>query len=307
MNRIPPHPPLAGAPQGVRRRGCLVAGAAVLAGPALTACAQSQPAPAASGGPEPRPVAPVQESGYRLVKNWDFKTLIRDEAALRKEFFTRFIYDQGRQDHLNDEWSRYRDNGNHQFDDAGLSLVARVAGGELKPGKVESGMLRSRWSGQHGVYEIRMKAPRGRGMWPAFWLNPQDATWPPEIDVVEIVNDSAEGSKRSFHFLHGAGTKGAAVRSTRLDKKWQFYTPGPDFAEGYHVFSVEWTPEAVRHYVDDVLVTDRDFRWIHNNGQDAGPAHVLVNLAVGGKWPGPPSPDALPARLDIDYIRVWQR
>ncbi len=50
------------------------------------------------------------------------------------------------------------------------------------------------------------------------------------------------------------------------------------------------------------------FEWKHDDGTDGGPAHVLVNLAVGGKWPGPPvEPEAFPAKLEIDYIRVWQR
>lgn len=282
-------------------RGVAMAAAMALGPGLLTACAQ-QP----QGGSVPnQPVAPVSESGYRLVKNWDFKTLIRDVTALRKEFFTRYIFANGTLDHVNDEWSRYRDNNNHVFTDAGLSLVAR-APGELKPGKVESGMLRSRWSGQYGVYEIRMKAPPGRGTWPAFWLNPQDQTWPPEIDVVEIVNNGDGGTRRSFHFLHGVGTKNAAQRVSRLDAQ-KTYVPGTDYAAQFHVFSVEWTPDSVRHYVDGVLVTDRDYRWVHNNGQDGGPAHVLVNLAVGGKWPGPPNADSLPASLEIDYIRVWQR
>ncbi|MEA2700740.1 MAG: hypothetical protein QOI66_5011, partial [Myxococcales bacterium] len=66
--------------------------------------------------------------------------------------------------------------------------------------------------------------------------------------------------------------------------------------------------DRVRHFVDGSLVADRRFRWQHKNGSDGGPAHVLVNLAVGGKWPGPPQEDTIfPARLDIAYIRVWQR
>jgi len=57
-----------------------------------------------------------------------------------------------------------------------------------------------------------------------------------------------------------------------------------------------------------VLVVDRSYAWEHDNGRDAGPAHVLINLAVGGKWPGPPDDSTVfPARLKVDYIRVWQK
>jgi|GEM_PF-961402 len=264
-------------------------------------------APAAGQAVAAPPASPVgftSDSGYHLVKNWDFKAGIRDESSLRKEFFTRFVYANGALDHLNDEWSRYRDHGNHVFTPEGLALTARLSG-PLGPGNVESGMLRSQWTGRYGVYEIRMKVPAGKGLWPAFWLNPEDQTWPPEIDVVEIVNNGRDTTKSSFHFLHSKKTEGE--EKTRLDKRHAF-SPGGDYADGFHVFAVEWTPDRVRHLVDGAAVADRQFSWIHDDGRDAGPAHVLVNLAVGGKWPGPPEGEkTFPAALEIEYLRVWQR
>ena len=257
----------------------------------------------ASPGETPGPLGLGAGSGYRLVKDWNFAAGIRDEQALRREFHTRYIYAGGSLDHLNDEWSRYRDRDNHQFTPQGLALVARTPSGSPAPGAVESGMLRSRWSGQYGVFEIRMKVPAGRGLWPAFWLNPQDQVWPPEIDVVEIVNNGRDTTRHSFHFLHPEGGPGP----TRLSGRHAF-APGVDYADGFHVFAVEWTKDRVRHLVDGVVVADRAFRWQHRDGSDGGQAHLLVNLAVGGKWPGPPQADTIfPARLEIQYIRVWQR
>lgn len=242
---------------------------------------------------------------WRLVKNWDFGDTVTDETTLRQEFHTRYVYDGGRLDHLNDEWQRYRDNGNHRFEDGGLSLVAHVRGA-LAPGGIESGMLRSRWSGQHGYFECRMKVPAGRGLWPAFWLNPEDGKWPPEIDVVEIVDDGRIGTRQSFHFLHGRGAKAAAVHASRLDRSGA-WRPGFDFAQAFHTFAVDWQGDRVRHFVDDTLVSDRSFAWQHNDGSDGGPAHVLLNLAVGGRWPGEPTDPAIfPARLRVAHIRVWQ-
>jgi hypothetical protein len=252
------------------------------------------------------PVGMKPELGYRLVKNWDFKRSIRDGNALRAEFATRYIYEQGALDHLNNEWSRYRDNENHVFGPSGCALVAKVDGAPA-PGRIESGMLRSRWSGRYGVFEVRMKVPSGRGLWPAFWLNPQDQKWPPEIDVVEIVDNGRDSTDRSFHFLHGAGVAKTKPLASRLDKSGS-YRPGVDYSLDFHVFAVEWTRDRVRHLVDGVVVADRGFRWIHEDGSDAGDAHVLVNLAVGGKWPGPPvDPSIFPARLELETIRVWQK
>jgi glycosyltransferase involved in cell wall biosynthesis len=252
------------------------------------------------------PAAPLgipPEAGYRLLKNWDFRRLIRDLSQLRSEFHTRYVYANGTLDHLNDEWSRYREQDNHEFTAEGLSLVAR-ARSALAPGEIESGMLRSRWSGRYGVFEIRMRVPSGRGLWPAFWLNPEDQRWPPEIDVTEIVDNGRDSTRSSFHFLHGGGD--AAARFSRLNRQ-HAYEPGIDYSDAYHVFAVEWTPERVRHLVDGKLVVDREYQWRHDDGSDAGPAHVLVNLAVGGKWPGAPVASSLPARLRLEYIRVWQR
>ncbi len=75
------------------------------------------------------PPEPIRGKGYKLVQNWDFGVNIRDETELRQQFHTRYIYDNGRLDHLNDEWPRYRDNANHVFLDGNLALVARVQGG----------------------------------------------------------------------------------------------------------------------------------------------------------------------------------
>ncbi|KQP43207.1 hypothetical protein ASF44_06465 [Pseudorhodoferax sp. Leaf274] len=249
--------------------------------------------------------APIAGTGYQLVKNWDFTSNVTDIATLRKEFFTRYIYNNGQQDALNDEWQRYRDNGNHAFEDDALALVARAPAGVAR-GKIESGMLRSKWFGKYGYFECSMKVPAGRGMWPAFWLNPQDGRWPPEIDIVEIVNNGRDTTRNSFHILHTRSKEKRVVTSSRLDKH-QSYWPGFDYKDDYHRFAVLWEADRVRHYVDDKLVADQSFKWEHEDGVDGGPAHILVNLAVGGSWPGAPDgADAFPARLMLRHIRVWQ-
>jgi hypothetical protein len=284
----------------VKRRTTVAAlGAAGLFGPGRSGSHQR-----ADGGGTVREPPAIAGRGFKLVQDWTFGDTVRDDAQLRATFHTRYIYEQGRLDHLNDEWQRYRDRDNHVFEEGGLSLVAHVRGA-LAPGGIESGMLRSRWSAQYGYFECRMRVPAGRGLWPAFWLNPQNAKWPPEIDVVEIVDDGRVGTRQSFHFLHGKGAKGATVHESRLDR-FGAWKPGFDFADDFHRFAVDWSAERVRHYVDDQLVADRAFEWRHNDGSDAGPAHLLVNLAVGGRWPGPPDPGVFPARLRLAHLRAWQ-
>ena len=275
----------------------------------MAAAALAASAPLAAACPEaavpstPPPSAPAAAPGYRLVKDWDFCHRIRTAEQLQAEFHTRYVYKNGTLDFLNDEWQRYRDNRNHQFTPQGLALVARAPGG-LARGAIESGMLRSRWSGEYGYFEASLRVPAARGAWPAFWLNPQDARWPPEIDVLEIVNNGRDGPTRSFHFLHDGQNKRADATFSMLGKN-KFYQPGFSYAEGFHRFAVLWTPEAVATFVDDLRIQESPFSWTHADGVDAGPAHVLLNLAVGGGWPGAPERiEDFPMQLDVQYIRV---
>lgn len=249
----------------------------------------------------PMPTA-IAGKGYRLVQNWDFSTTVTTRAKLYDKFYTRYVYNDGKLDVLNKEWERYRDNDNHVLDGKTLKLTARVVDG-LKDGGIESGMLRSRWTGKYGYFECSMKVPHGRGMWPAFWINPQ-VGWPPEIDVMEIVNNGRDTTRNSFHGI--SKSKVNVTVETKLDQ-YNSYHPTFDFADDFHTFAVEWTPDTVSHFVDGVLVAKRRFYWKHDDGSDGGPAHVLVNLAVGGDWPGPPqSQSDFPAELTVKFIRVWQ-
>jgi len=268
---------------------------------------QMRAAPIAKPKPAAVPIpAPIQKQGYRLVQNWDFGVTIKTKKDLSDTFFTRYVYNNGQLDTLNDEWEHYRDNDNHVLQGGILKLVARAPKG-LAKGEIESGMLRSKWTGKYGYFECRMRVPKGRGMWPAFWLNPQDGKWPPEIDVMEIVNNGRDTTRNSFHNVHPGKADKAEDVTTKLDK-WASYRPGFDYADGFHTFAVEWTPDTVRHFVDGLLVAERRFHWRHDDGSDGGPAHVLVNLAVGGGWPEAPQQGSdFPAALELDYVRVWQK
>jgi beta-glucanase (GH16 family) len=247
------------------------------------------------------PTAAAVRAKYSLVRDWSFGRTINTREELHREFFTRFVYNQGRLDHFNDEWQRYRDEHNHRFTDPGLDLVARVTDG-LRPGGIKSGMLRSRYTQEFGYFESRLKVPPLRGAWLSFWLIAATGRVPPEIDIVEIVNNGRDTTRRSFHFLHGRIDD---IHYSVLDQ-YGGYDPGLDFAADFHEFSIEWKPDVVRHFVDDRLVVERSFPWVHPDGSLPGPAALIINLAIGGSWPGPPqSPGDFPAALSIDYIRIY--
>ncbi len=246
---------------------------------------------------------------YELVKNWDFGVNITTIDELRSEFWTRYGFSNNTGDKLNDEWQKYKDNFNHIINDNYLSLVARIPKHIVK-GEIESGMIRSRFTFKYGYIEGRMRAPKGRSMWPAFWFIPDSArVWPPEIDIFEIVNNGRDTTRNSFHGCAGTAAREGMKSIVPLDK-WNSYRPTDiDYSEGFHVFGCEWGEDFVKWFVDGRLIRHvAPYRWITDAGADAGNADLIVNLAVGGGWPEAPTSETIfPSSLDIDYIRIYQK
>lgn len=157
----------------------------------------------------------------------------------------------------------------------------------------------------YGRFEARIKVPYGQGIWPAFWMlgkNINKVGWPRcgEIDIME--NIGREPAK-AHGTIHGPGYSGANGIGTSYD------LPAGAFSDEFHVFSIEWKPDAIRWYVDGNLYQTRTAAdlpagaaWVFDH-----PFFILMNVAVGGSWPG--NPDAttvFPQRMYVDYVRVYQ-
>jgi beta-glucanase (GH16 family) len=154
----------------------------------------------------------------------------------------------------------------------------------------------------YGRFEGRMKVPYGQGIWPAFWMLGGNS-WPNtgEIDIMEHL-----GREPSILYgtIHGPGYSGAAGPSA------SYTLPGnAKFADDFHVFAIEWEANVIRWYIDDTLYstkTPADIggnQWVFDHG-----FFFLLNLAVGGEWPG--NPDAttvFPQKFTIDYVRVCEK
>jgi beta-glucanase (GH16 family) len=157
----------------------------------------------------------------------------------------------------------------------------------------QSGLITSQHllTQRYGYFEMRAQLPLGKGLWPAFWLLPADGSWPPEIDVMEMLGQPPNTYYASVHALPG----GQHVDETTA-------IPGPDLTTGFHVFGVSWRPDRIRFYLDDVLVHESDTPADMNR-----PMYMLANLAVGGidSWPGPAAPN-LSGVFRIAWIRAWQ-
>jgi len=155
------------------------------------------------------------------------------------------------------------------------------------------GSLR-RFGQAYGVFEVRAKLPRGRGLWPAFWLVPSDASWPPEIDVFENIGEPSV----LYHTYHFNGPSGDKSKDGR-----RVSYPGVDFSEDFHTYAVAWSPGRLVWYFDG-----REVFRVEGEHVSDKPMYILMNLAVGGYWPGPPdAATQFPAHMEIDYVRVFER
>jgi len=167
-------------------------------------------------------------------------------------------------------------------------------------------ITKNKFSPQFGRFEARIKLPFGQGIWPAFWMlgsNIDTVNWPTcgEVDIMENI-----GREPSIIHgtIHGPGYSGGNGPSA------SFTLPNNQrFADDFHNFAIEWEPNVVRFYCDGILYKTRTpadipgKTWVFDH-----PFFIIVNLAVGGTWPG--NPDAttvFPQQLLIDYVRVYQR
>jgi beta-glucanase (GH16 family) len=159
----------------------------------------------------------------------------------------------------------------------------------------------------YGRFEARIQIPRGQGIWPAFWMlgNDIDAIGWPACGEIDIMENIGREPSVVHGTIHGPGYSGDKSIGSPFA-----LTEGQKFADAFHVFAVEWEPDVVRFYVDDQLYATRrppdlpsGAKWVYDH-----PFFIILNLAVGGGWPG--TPDAttkFPQSMLVDYVRVYRR
>jgi beta-glucanase (GH16 family) len=163
------------------------------------------------------------------------------------------------------------------------------------------------FSQAYGRFEARIKIPHGQGMWPAFWMLGGDIDkvgWPRcgEIDIMENIGKEPS---RVHGSIHGPGPSGSST-----DDMTATYTlpAGENFSDAFHIFALEWEPKTIRFYVDGNLYETstpsglpKRTGWVFNH-----PFFLLLNLAVGGDWPGSPDDSThFPQQMLVDYVRVY--
>lgn len=195
-----------------------------------------------------------------------------------------------------------------QLENGNLVITAR---NEVSNGKNYTSArinTRDRFALRYGRIEARIRLPAGKGIWPAFWMLPQDdvyGTWAAsgEIDVMEAVNLGASGGNTVHGTLHYGGEwpNNASSGSS--------YVVATDATAEFHIYAFEWDATEMRWYVDDVLFAMQN-SWSSTAAPFPAPFderfYILLNVAVGGNWPG--APDAatvFPVTMEVDYVRVY--
>jgi len=191
-----------------------------------------------------------------------------------------------------------------------LHIVAR------KPsnGVYTSARLKSQglFSFQYGRVEARMKLPEGQGMWPAFWAlgnNIVTINWPAcgELDVMEHIDGNnpppyVGAPAPGYDWIAGS------IHGTNLNGTMQYHPSGFSAAD-WHTYGMIWSKGKVAFYVDDpsnVYVTFNSSTQTGTWPFEDGPQFLLLNLAVGGNWPGnPDSTTVFPSEMLVDYVRIY--
>lgn len=200
----------------------------------------------------------------------------------------------------NNEWQYYTDGDNLDFTAESLLIEAReeqVGGNNYTSGKI---ITKGKFDIRYGKVEARIKVPMGQGLWPAFWMlgaNIDQVSWPQcgEIDIMEHINleNQIHGTMHwnaGGHVYYGG--------STSLDpSEFQVYTIEWDSAE------IRWYANGIQYHTANILNGVNDTEEF-----TAGPFYLILNLAVGGNWPGYPNASTpFPSQLEIDYVRVYKR
>lgn len=159
---------------------------------------------------------------------------------------------------------------------------------------------------QFGRIEIKAKLPEGQGIWPAIWMLPTDEVsggWPQsgEIDIMELVGHEP-------NVVHGTVHYGPKWPNNRWQGNTYTLSDGSKFSDNFHVFSIEWVNDEMNWFVDG-----EKYHTITPESLSPHPYpfnerfHLLINLAVGGNWPGDPDSNTeFPQTMLVDYIRVYQ-
>ncbi len=245
--------------------------------------------------------------GYSLVWKDDF-----NGTKLNTKDWNYELHDPG---WVNNELQRYTDSSeNISVKDGSLTIKAIKKvdknGTTYTSGRVNT---QGKHDFKYGRFEARIQVPSGKGFLPAFWMMPTDENlygqWPKcgEVDIMEVLGDKTDKAYGTLHF-----------GEPHTQKQGTYTLTKGDFTSEYHVYTCDWEPNEIKFYVDGVLYNTVNDWFTKKNGFGEvtypapfdQPFYMILNLAVGGNWPGNPDQTTQfgkNAELKVDYVKVYQK
>ncbi|HWE72764.1 MAG TPA: family 16 glycosylhydrolase [Stellaceae bacterium] len=170
---------------------------------------------------------------------------------------------------------------------ASSSISSQIDGYQYTSGQINTSQS---FSQTYGYFEMRAELPAGQGTWPAFWLLPENGSWPPEIDAMEMLGNNPATYYTSIHSGSAANEINAGQGDTVADT-----------SSGYHTYGVDWEPDHITYYFDGQEVYQTATPADMNT-----PMYMIANLALGGPWGGNvDGTTSFPANMNIDWIRAY--
>ena len=247
------------------------------------------------------PAAAQEPAGWDLV--WADEFVQADGTAPNP---AKWAHETGGTGWGNNELQYYTDRReNSRIEDGKLVIEARAEnfGGRQYTSARLLTKNKAAWT--HGRIEARIRIPRGQGIWPAFWMlgtNIDAVGWPQcgEIDIMENIGSAPS---TVYGTVHGPGYSGGGGIGG------SYLLPGAQLADDFHVYAVEWEADRIRWFIDGHLYftftpgqLPGGSPWVFNS-----PQFLLLNVAVGGNWPGEPDGSTVfPQRMTVDYVRVYK-
>lgn len=199
----------------------------------------------------------------------------------------------------NNELEDYTDSeSNSKVEDGKLTITARKEDGGYTSARIKT---EDKVELQYGRIDVRAKLPKGQGIWPAIWVlgaNIDQVGWPAsgEIDIMELVGHEPSIVHGTVHFDDGGYQSSTDSRALS----------GGDFSDQFHVFTLVWEKDQISWYVDNEwfkTFSASDVNFYPFNA----PFYFIMNVAVGGNWPGNPDQTTeFPQQMVVDYIRVFE-
>ena len=257
-----------------------------------------------------------KKEGYNILWSDEFNSKKLDENLWRREEREKGWTNNELQYYTKDEKNGYIKNGKFVIKAYEEKVGTSTEIGSDDTSTFSSCKLRNTQDKafMYGRIEVSAKTPKGYGLWPAIWMMPKDedvyGQWPKcgEIDIMEVLGHEVNKAYGTIHYGEPHAEEQGTVTLTG-DK---------DFSNSFHTYAVEWEPGQIEWFIDgeSYLVVNDWFTAVEGEDDKPYPAPfnqefcIQINLAVGGNWPGNPTPGSgymKDAKFEIDYVRVYQK